>query len=217
MRQIAPCVQGRGRGSRRFMCQRIMEDFKGAHSLVLEPCLALACCCCRSVLERVAGMRLVYKQACMTRVISFEYLNRQLVWQELSEVLLFALPLLDVARLKRMMLALLARLPNPALLLSQRQEEQQQQQAATGGRAKGGPGLDEGPQGPGVGKEAWPSAPCPVCGSQQLLLPFEALPCRHVFCYYCLRSNCEADVGFACPLDGSRVEAMRRWSRGARA
>eukprot|EP00775_Hariotina_reticulata_P013226 gene13226-13357_t len=39
----------------------------------------------RTLVERVIGARLVYKQANMSRLISFEYLNRQLVWQELSE------------------------------------------------------------------------------------------------------------------------------------
>jgi hypothetical protein len=38
----------------------------------------------RSLLERLLRARLVYKEANMSRVISFEYLNRQLVWQELS-------------------------------------------------------------------------------------------------------------------------------------
>lgn len=38
----------------------------------------------RNLLERLLGARLVYKEPNMSRVISFEYLNRQLVWQELS-------------------------------------------------------------------------------------------------------------------------------------
>lgn len=38
----------------------------------------------------------------MARAISFEYLNRQLVWHELSEVLLFVLPLVSVTRIKKM-------------------------------------------------------------------------------------------------------------------
>ena len=38
----------------------------------------------------------------MARAISFEYLNRQLVWHELSELLLFVLPLISVTRVKRM-------------------------------------------------------------------------------------------------------------------
>ena len=44
----------------------------------------------------------MYQRANMARAISFEYLNRQLVWHELSELLLFVLPLISVTRLKRM-------------------------------------------------------------------------------------------------------------------
>ena len=46
----------------------------------------------------------------MARALSFEYLNRQLVWHELSELLLFLLPLLNVARLKSMVLFYLPRI-----------------------------------------------------------------------------------------------------------
>ena len=46
----------------------------------------------------------------MARALSFEYLNRQLVWHELSELLLFLLPLLNVARLKSMVLSYLPRM-----------------------------------------------------------------------------------------------------------
>lgn len=34
----------------------------------------------------------------MSRLVSFEYLNRQLVWQELSEFMLFLLPLINVTK-----------------------------------------------------------------------------------------------------------------------
>ena len=37
----------------------------------------------RSVLERLLRARLVYEQPSAARAISFEYLNRQLVWSEL--------------------------------------------------------------------------------------------------------------------------------------
>lgn len=59
----------------------------------------------RSVLERVLRARLVTQKAVMGRALSFEYLNRQLVWHELSELMLFVLPLLRVTRLKRMLQA----------------------------------------------------------------------------------------------------------------
>eukprot|EP00198_Chlamydomonas_reinhardtii_P002286 XP_001691622.1 predicted protein [Chlamydomonas reinhardtii] len=68
-----------------------------------------------TLLERLLGCRLVWRQAAMSRIISFEYLNRQLVWQELSEALLLLLPMVDLARLRR---AVLRVLPRPQSLLS---------------------------------------------------------------------------------------------------
>ncbi len=47
----------------------------------------------------------------MARVVSFEYLNRQLIWHEMSELLLYLLPLLNLPRLKQILLQLLRRLP----------------------------------------------------------------------------------------------------------
>ena len=61
------------------------------------------------MLERILGARLVYNKGSMARALSFEYLNRQLVWHELSELLLFLLPLLNVTRLKSMILSYLPR------------------------------------------------------------------------------------------------------------
>jgi peroxin-2 len=58
-----------------------------------------------------------------------------------------------------------------------------------------------------------PVGPCPVCGARDILLPFVALPCRHVFCYYCLRAHCAADAAFACPVDGERVQGLQRLVR----
>jgi peroxin-2 len=54
----------------------------------------------------------------MTRVISFEYLNRTLVWQEVSELLLFALPLVEGLRTRAALARLLPRLPDPRAVLS---------------------------------------------------------------------------------------------------
>lgn len=58
-----------------------------------------------------------------------------------------------------------------------------------------------------------PVGPCPVCGARDILLPYVAQPCCHVFCYYCLAAHCSADGSFACPLDGERVDGMQRLVR----
>eukprot|EP00871_Galdieria_phlegrea_P001163 jgi/Galph1/2047/GphlegSOOS_G711.1 len=46
-----------------------------------------------SIVERIIGARLVYRDVSATRVMSFEFLNRQLVWEEFTEFLLFLWPL----------------------------------------------------------------------------------------------------------------------------
>lgn len=51
-----------------------------AHSNLLIPSHSLR----RSLLEWAVGARLVWVRPTMSRAISFEYLNRQLVWQEVS-------------------------------------------------------------------------------------------------------------------------------------
>ena len=51
-------------------------------------------------MERLLQSRLVYKRASMPKALNFEYLNRELVWHEVSELLLFLLPLINVTRIK---------------------------------------------------------------------------------------------------------------------
>lgn len=175
-------------------------------------------------------MRLVYQQACMTRIISFEYLNRQLVWHELSEVLLFALPLLDALRMRRALATYLPRLPSPAALLGTHNSNSGSSiEVATAASALAAERKDAdwqqahapGPHSGHVERSAHntyarSSGPCPICTSTEILLPYVALPCSHVFCYYCLRANCEADEAFACPVDNVRISAMQRWVNVAR-
>ncbi|MBA0695036.1 hypothetical protein Goari_005273, partial [Gossypium aridum] len=54
----------------------------------------------RNLIERALRARLVYESPNMNRAVSFEYLNRQLVWNEFSEMLLLLLPLLNSSTVK---------------------------------------------------------------------------------------------------------------------
>ena len=131
-------------------------------------------------------------------------------------MLLFVLPLLDVTRVRRALALLLPRLPSPSALVASAAAGQRLK--AVGDGEGGGAAGDGGEEGGGSG--AWAgganaagprlNSSCPMCGSTDILIPFEAQPCRHIFCYYCLRSNCEADGGFCCPLDGKHVVALQR-------
>ncbi|GAV62136.1 zf-C3HC4 domain-containing protein/Pex2_Pex12 domain-containing protein [Cephalotus follicularis] len=55
----------------------------------------------RNLIERALRARLVYGSPNMNRAVSFEYMNRQLVWNEFSEMLLLLLPLLNSSTVKK--------------------------------------------------------------------------------------------------------------------
>ncbi|GAA5895807.1 hypothetical protein JCM5296_006672 [Sporobolomyces johnsonii] len=54
----------------------------------------------RTLVDRILKMRLVYAQRSVTPNVSFEYLNRQLVWEAFTEFLLFLMPLINLHRLR---------------------------------------------------------------------------------------------------------------------
>ena len=55
----------------------------------------------RTLTERALRTRLVYGEPHARRMVSYEYLNRQLVWREVSELALFVLPMVSAPRLRR--------------------------------------------------------------------------------------------------------------------
>ena len=201
----------------------------------------------RSLLERVLRMRLVYRQPAMARALSFEYLNRQLVWHELSELLLFLLPLVNVGAVKRFVRKRLAapEAAEPAGALSTRrlhllrsamyvsagpdllQRVQPCQAYCVSHRTRGSSLPHTGAwiactQGThsrmrstsllcAGASSAAPAAaqPCSHCGTAPVPVPYTALPCGHLYCYFCLRQQCAADKGFRCERCFLRVAAMR--------
>uniref|UniRef100_A0A0D9ZWL5 RING-type E3 ubiquitin transferase (cysteine targeting) n=1 Tax=Oryza glumipatula TaxID=40148 RepID=A0A0D9ZWL5_9ORYZ len=58
----------------------------------------------KTIVERILKARLVYENPNMNRAVSFEYMNRQLVWNEFSEMLLLLLPLLNSSSVKKFLL-----------------------------------------------------------------------------------------------------------------
>ncbi|GKD46264.1 peroxisome biogenesis protein 2, partial [Tanacetum coccineum] len=57
----------------------------------------------RNLIERAIKARLVYGSPHMNRAVSFEYMNRQLVWNEFSEMLLLLFSLLNSASMKSLL------------------------------------------------------------------------------------------------------------------
>lgn len=55
----------------------------------------------RSVVDRLLGVRLVYIRPIMMRSVSFEFMNRQLVWSGFTEFAMFLLPFLNLDKIRR--------------------------------------------------------------------------------------------------------------------
>lgn len=60
----------------------------------------------RTLADRLLGMRLTYHERTLNRNVSFEFLNRQLVWHAFTEFLLFLLPIIRPKRLLRRLMRL---------------------------------------------------------------------------------------------------------------
>lgn len=55
----------------------------------------------RNIADRLLGLRSVYVSPHMNRSVSFDFMNRELVWNSFAEMLLFLLPLINFDKIKR--------------------------------------------------------------------------------------------------------------------
>ena len=93
------------------------------------------------------------------RSLSFEYVNIRVVWTAVGRSLAYLLPFLDFSKVKQMLLGGSATLTQTISFSS--------------------PGDDAAAQG----------SLCAICGTTNICMPYQALPCKCVFCYYCLQSK----------------------------
>lgn len=174
-----------GQGSLGYRSWRLMQWIESAYKIaaVVNFVTFLRFGKYRNLAERLLQSRLVYKRASMPRALNFEYLNRQLVWHELSELLLFLLPLVNVTRIRAFVLENLPQMYQP--------------------RMQSGGGV--------LVERSSDEHRCNICRKEEMAVPFVALPCEHKFCYYCLRSHTESEAGYKCPTCGEVVQSMQRW------
>ena len=170
----------------------------------------------RTVLDRVLRLRLAPPTSQVSREVSFEYLNRQLVWHAFTEFLLFVLPLVGISRWRRW------------LTRAWRKTKSVMNSG----------GDDE--EGIKSGEFAFlPERTCAICyqdqnsgaseaeviaasgsagaiGSAQTNItnPYETIPCGCVYCFVCLAGRLEAEEGegWTCLRCGEEVKECKPWS-----
>ncbi|KAI1258473.1 Pex12 amino terminal region-domain-containing protein [Xylariaceae sp. FL1019] len=170
----------------------------------------------RTLLDRILRMRLAPPTNQVSREVSFEYLNRQLVWHAFTEFLLFVLPLVGINRWRRW----LGRTWRKTKELIQV-----------------GPQDDSGEK---KGELAFlPERTCAICyqdqnsavsenevlaaaassgvvGSAQtdITNPYETMPCGCIYCFVCLATRLEREEGegWTCLRCGELVKECKPWS-----
>ena len=172
----------------------------------------------RTLLDRILRLRLVPPTNQVSREVSFEYLNRQLVWHAFTEFLLFLLPLVGINRWRRWLARAWRKWK--ALLRNSNEEEEE----PGGGELSFLPertcAICYQDQNPTVTSEseilAVISASSGVIGSAQtdITNPYETIPCRCIYCFVCLATRLEAEEGegFVCLRCGSLVKQCKPWA-----
>ena len=177
----------------------------------------------RTILDRVLRLRLMPTASQVSREVSFEYLNRQLVWHAFTEFLLFLLPLVGISRWRRW----LARAWRKArTFISRPGTDDRSDEIA---RTKGELGFlpertcavcyqDQNPSTTSENEVAAISASATsgVIGSAQtdITNPYEGLPCGCVYCFVCLAQRLEGEdgEGWVCLRCGEIIKECRPWS-----
>jgi peroxin-2 len=169
----------------------------------------------RTILDRVLRMRLAPPTSHVSREVSFEYLNRQLVWHAFTEFLLFVLPLIGINRWRRW----LSR-------TWRKTKEIMHVGADDADKPNGEYGF-------------LPERTCAICyqdqnsattenevlaaaassgvvGSAQtdITNPYETIPCGCTYCFVCLATRLEREEGegWTCLRCGEHVKQCKPWS-----
>ncbi|XP_037613176.1 peroxisome biogenesis factor 2 isoform X1 [Sebastes umbrosus] len=121
--------------------------------------------------ERIVGARAVFSKPNVVRDVTYQYMNRELLWHGFAEFFIFLLPLINTRKLKAAVFSIVS-----------------------GGESADGEGATE-------GQGAWKE--CGLCGEWPTM-PHTA-GCRHVFCYYCIKSHSIADAYLTCPRCGAEA------------
>lgn len=173
----------------------------------------------RTLLDRVLRLRLAPPSRQVAREVSFEYLNRQLVWHAFTEFLLFLLPLVGISRWRRWLSR--AWRKTKALVTNGIEDEDE---AALSGELGFLPertcAICYQDQNPTLNSEnelmAIASASGGVVGSAQtdITNPYETFPCGCVYCFVCLAKRIEAEegAGWICLRCGRLVKESKPWA-----
>ncbi|KAF8455817.1 Pex12 amino terminal region-domain-containing protein [Terfezia claveryi] len=165
----------------------------------------------RTILDRILRLRLAAPNHMVSREVSFEYLNRQLVWHAFTEFLLFILPVVKIGRWRRWYSRIIRKAKSfgssgneDSSILKDRRGELSFLPEKTCAICFKETSADAEGKGPGAG------------GSTDVTNPYEAIPCGHLYCYICITSKIalEEGEGWECLRCNTLIKKCRPWKGG---
>ncbi|KAI4287701.1 MAG: hypothetical protein L6R35_003042 [Caloplaca aegaea] len=173
----------------------------------------------RTLLDRILRLRLTSPTSHLSRQVSFEYLNRQLVWHVFTEFLLFLLPLVGISRWRRW-LARAWRKAKAMFKPNNDEEGDVQQRGELAFLPERTCAICYQDQNPTTASEseilAVSGASGGVVGSAHtdITNPYEMIPCSCVYCFVCAATRLEAAEGEAwtCLRCGELVKKCKPWT-----
>jgi len=171
----------------------------------------------RTLLDRILKMRLAPPTSQVSREISFEYLNRQLVWHAFTEFLLFVLPLAGISRWRRWLSRIWR--TTKSMIQSGSDNEAEIKSGELSFLPERTCAICYQDQNSNPTSEndimAASGASGGVIGSAQtdITNPYETIPCGCIYCFVCLASRVEAEEGegWICLRCGEIVKECKPW------
>ena len=176
----------------------------------------------RTLLDRILRMRLASPTSQVSREVSFEYLNRQLVWHAFTEFLLFLLPLVGIGRWRRWLSK--AWRKTKGLVQNEIEVESDVMKGELAFLPERTCAICYQDQNPTTtsGNEiiAISGASGGIVGSAHtdVTNPYETIPCGCLYCFVCIAKRLEAEEGegWTCLRCGGLVKECKPWGGDVR-
>ncbi|KAI0837539.1 Pex12 amino terminal region-domain-containing protein [Hypoxylon sp. FL0890] len=170
----------------------------------------------RTILDRVLRMRLAPPTSQVSREVSFEYLNRQLVWHAFTEFLLFVLPLVGINRWRRWLSRTWRKTKEIINVKTESEDSEKQGDYAFLPERTCAICYEDQNSAISENEVLAAAASSGVVGSAQtdITNPYETIPCGCIYCYVCLATRLEREEGegWTCLRCGELVKECKPWS-----
>ncbi|KAH8899254.1 hypothetical protein GQ53DRAFT_741370 [Thozetella sp. PMI_491] len=168
----------------------------------------------RTLLDRILRMRLAPPTSQVSREVSFEYLNRQLVWHAFTEFLLFVLPLVGVNRWRRWLARAWRKTKDIVSNTPAASDEKKGELSFLPERTCAICYQDQN-SATSENELLAAAASTRVGGSAQtdITNPYETIPCGCIYCFVCLATRIEREEGegWTCLRCGELVKECKPW------